>query len=197
LARYPEIAALGDEHRWGIVHRIDRETSGLLIVAKQPAAFEFLQSALQRREVKRDYRALAVGEFASATGTIEAPIGRDPGDPTRMAAIESGRPARTHYRRLAEWTEADVSYVALALETGRTHQIRVHMRSIGHPIVGDSIYGPRRATVGDPGRTWLHAASLTFEHPSGSGPMTVASELPFELSTSLDKLGPPSRGSAA
>jgi len=196
LARYPEIEALGDEHRWGIVHRIDRETSGLLIVAKQPAAFEFLQAALQRREVKRDYRALVVGEFPSAMGTIEAPIGRDPADPTRMAAIESGRPARTHYRRLAEWSEADVSYAALALETGRTHQIRVHMRSIGHPVVGDSVYGPRRAIAGDPGRTWLHAASLAFEHPSGSGLMNVASELPADLSTSLDRLGAPSFGSA-
>jgi 23S rRNA pseudouridine1911/1915/1917 synthase len=197
VARYPEVAALGEEYRWGIVHRIDRDTSGLLIVAKTPAAFDFLQSALKRREVKRDYRTLVVGEFASITGTIDGPIARDPADPTRMAVVDGGRDARTHYRRLAEWTEAGVSYVAVTLETGRTHQIRVHMRAIGHPVVGDSTYGSRRAVAGDPGRTWLHAISLTFEHPSGSGPMTVHSDLPSDLARSLDQLGAPSCGALA
>lgn len=197
LARYPEVAALGDESRWGIVHRIDRDTSGLLIVARQQAAFEFLQSALKRRDVKRNYRTLVIGGFASATGTIEAPIGRDPSDPTRMAVVEGGRNARTHYRRLAEWADANVSYAAVALETGRTHQIRVHMKSIGHPVVGDAVYGSRRTIAGDPGRTWLHATSLTFEHPSGSGPMTVHSNLPDDLASSLEQLGAPSHGAIA
>jgi 23S rRNA pseudouridine1911/1915/1917 synthase len=194
LSRYPEIAELGPGYRWGIVHRIDRDTSGLLIVAKNATAFDRLQAALKRREIKREYRVLVSGLFASATGTIDAPVGRDPVEPTRMAVVETGRPARTHYQRLAEWSDADVSFASVALETGRTHQIRVHMRSIGHPAVGDPVYGRKRTTPGDPGRTWLHAASLTFEHPSGSGPMTVRSDLPADLSASLEGLGVPTRG---
>ena len=194
LARYPETAELGSEHRWGIVHRIDRDTSGLLVVARNVAAFDHLQAALKRREVSREYRTLVAGLFASATGTIDAPVGRDPAEPTRMAVVETGRPARTHYQRLAAWDDADVSCASVALETGRTHQIRVHMRSIGHPVVGDPVYGSTRATPGDPGRTWLHATSLTFEHPSGSGLMTVRSDLPADLSASLAGLGEPTRG---
>jgi len=197
LSRYPEIGELPPECRWGIVHRIDRDTSGLLIVAKTADAFNHLQAALKRREIKREYRALVGGQFSSSTGTIDAPIGRDPTEPTRMAVIESGRPARTHFQRLAEWDNADVSLAAVALETGRTHQIRVHMRSIGHPVVGDPVYGKKRSAAGDPGRTWLHAASLTFEHPSGSGPVTVRSNLPDDLVVSLAGLGDPSRGDVA
>ena len=194
LSKYPEIAELGPEYRWGIVHRIDRDTSGLLIVGKNATAFDHLQAALKRRDIKREYRALVAGRFASATGTIDAPVGRDPAEPTRMAVVEMGRPARTHYQRLAAWEDADVSLASVALETGRTHQIRVHMRSIGHPVVGDPVYGRKRPMPGDPGRTWLHAASLTFEHPSGSGPMTVRSDLPADLSASLAGLGAPTRG---
>jgi 23S rRNA pseudouridine1911/1915/1917 synthase len=197
LSRYPEIADLAAEYRWGIVHRIDRDTSGLLIVGKNPAAFDHLQAMLKRRAIKREYRTLVSGRFASATGTIDAPVGRDPAEPTRMAVVETGRPARTHYQRLAEWAYADVSLASVALETGRTHQIRVHMRSIGHPVVGDPVYGSKRPTPGDPGRTWLHAASLTFEHPSGSGPVTVRSELPIDLRESLAGLGDPTRGGIA
>jgi len=194
LSRYPEIVALGPEYRWGVVHRIDRDTSGLLIVGKNVAAFDHLQAALKRREIKREYRALVAGLFASATGTIDAPVGRDPAEPTRMAVVETGRPARTHYQRLAVWDGADVSLASVTLETGRTHQIRVHMRSIGHPVVGDPVYGRKGAIPGDPGRTWLHAASLTFEHPSGSGPMSVRSELPPDLSAALAGLGEPTQG---
>lgn len=194
IARFPEISQLAPEYRWGIVHRIDRDTSGLLIVGKNVEAFRYLQAALKRREIKRKYRALISGKFESATGTVDAPIGRDPAEPTRMAVVEAGRPARTHYQRLAEWDDADVSFASVSLETGRTHQIRVHMRSIGHPVVGDPVYGRKRPTPGDPGRTWLHAASLTFDHPSGSGPMTVRADLPEDLVVSLAGLGEPTRG---
>lgn len=194
LSRYPELGGLPPDCRWGIVHRIDRDTSGLLIVARTADAFAHLQSALKRREIKREYLALVGGRFASSTGTIDAPIGRDPADPTRMAVVGSGRPARTHFRRLAEWSGAEVSLAGVTLETGRTHQIRVHMRSIGHPVVGDPVYGTRRPVAGDPGRTWLHAAALTFEHPSGFGPITVHSSLPDDLTASLDGLGEPSHG---
>lgn len=194
LARFPELSDLAQECRWGIVHRIDRDTSGLLIVGRNAKTFQRLQAALKGREIKRDYRALVSGLFESATGTIDAPIGRDPAEPTRMAVVEAGRSARTHYQRLAEWDDADVSLASVSLETGRTHQIRVHMQSIGHPVVGDPIYGRKRPTPGDPGRTWLHAASLTFDHPSGSGPMTVRSDLPEDLVASIAGLGDPTRG---
>jgi len=195
VARYPQIAELGAEYRWGIVHRIDRDTSGLLIVAKNPVAFERLQAALKDRDVTRGYLALVTGRFGNASGTVDAPIGRDPAHPTKMAVIEKGRPARTHYRRLAHWDDHDVTLLGVKLETGRTHQIRVHMRAIGHPIVGDPVYGPRAGMPGDPGRTWLHARSLTFDHPSGGGPITVESPLPPDLTASIDRLGAPDRGS--
>jgi 23S rRNA pseudouridine1911/1915/1917 synthase len=195
IARYPEIAEMGTAYRWGIVHRIDRDTSGLLIVAKTPTAFERLQAALKERAVTRSYLALVSGRFDNATGTIDAPVGRDPAYPTRMTVTETGRSARTHYRRAADWEEYDVSLMAVKLETGRTHQIRVHMKAIEHPVVGDPVYGPGRAIQGDPGRTWLHARSLTFEHPSGTGPLTVHSELPEDLTASLERIGPPDRGS--
>ncbi len=194
LARIPEIEELGPEHRWGIVHRIDRDTSGLLIVAKTPIAFDHLQAALKDRAVKRRYLTLVSGRFTNTTGTIDAPVGRDHAHPTRMTVVGGGRPARTHYRRLADWEDHDESLMAVTLETGRTHQIRVHMRAIDHPIVGDPVYGPGGRMAGDPGRTWLHAESLTFEHPSGSGPMTVHAALPADLSGSLRDLGPPTRG---
>lgn len=194
LARIPEISELGPEHRWGIVHRIDRDTSGLLIVAKTPAAFEHLQAALKQHAVNRRYLSLVSGRFDNTTGTIDAPVGRDHTHPTRMTVVEGGRPARSHYRRLADWEDHDESLMAVTLETGRTHQIRVHMRAIDHPIVGDPVYGPGRRMPGDPGRTWLHAEALTFEHPSGSGSMTVHAALPVDLAGSLNDLGPPTRG---
>jgi len=194
LARYPELGDLGDDHRWGIVHRIDRDTSGLLIVARTPAAFEYLQAALKEREVSRNYLALVIGRFTNVSGTIEAPVGRDPAQPTRMAVVETGRYARTHYRRLADWERHDLSLMSVKLDTGRTHQIRVHMKAIDHPIVGDPVYGIGGLVPGDPGRTWLHARLLTFDHPSGTGPVTVESPLPGDLAASLAAIGPPDRG---
>lgn len=195
LARYDSSAALGEERRWGIVHRLDRDTSGLLMVARTPEAFDSLQEALRDREVKRRYLALASGRFDSATGTIEAPVGRDPANRTRMAVIATGRPARTHYRRLATWDDADTTLLTIELETGRTHQIRVHLEAIDHPIIGDAVYRPAGTVPGDPGRTWLHATELVFDHPSGSGEVTVAAPLPEDLQASLRVLGPPSSGS--
>lgn len=194
LGRFDSATELGPDRRWGIVHRLDRDTSGLLMVAKSPGAFDTLQEALRNRDVKRRYVALASGIFDSATGTIEAPIGRDPSNRTRMTVIPNGRPARTHYRRLATWEDEDTTLLSVELETGRTHQIRVHLQAIDRPIIGDAAYGPRGEVAGDPGRTWLHAAELVFDHPSGSGEVTVASPLPDDLASSLERLGPPSRG---
>ena len=195
LARFESAAELGRDRRWGIVHRLDRDTSGLLMVAKTAMAFDTLQDALRAREVKRRYLALVTGRFDGTTGTIEAPVGRDPSNRTRMTVTGTGRPARTHYRRLAIWDDTDATLLSVELETGRTHQIRVHLEAIDHPIIGDSVYGPGGTIVGDPGRTWLHAAELAFQHPSGSGEVSVTAPLPKDLAGSLLLLGPPSSGS--
>ena len=186
--RFPELAELGQDYRWGLVHRLDRDTSGLLLVARTAKMHEHLQRELEKRSVGRTYRALAAGRLAAATGTIEAPIGRDPIRPTRMAIVHEGRPARTHYRRLAEWDE--VSLVEVSLETGRTHQIRVHFASIGHPLVGDATYADTPIVEGNPGRVWLHAIRLRFSLPDGEE-HTVESPLPDDLQEALKMLGDP------
>lgn len=194
VANFPELAGLGEEHRWGLVHRLDRDTSGLLLVGRTATAHEELQDQLKRRDVSRVYWALVRSAIDPATGTIEAPIGRDPEQPTRMALRQDGRFARTHYRRLAAWD--DLSLLEVRLETGRTHQIRVHMTSIDAPIVGDKTYGRRFSTAGDPGRVWLHAQQLTFVDPGGAlSPVTVTSPLPADLLDSLTRLGDPEVGS--
>lgn len=195
LGRFDSAGRLGAERRWGIVHRLDRDTSGLLLVARTVEAYVALQEALRQRAVTRRYLTLASGRFDSATGTIDAPIGRDPSNRTRMAVVGGGRQARTHYRRLATWEDAEATLLSVELETGRTHQIRVHLEAIDRPIVGDPVYGPSRPTPGDPGRTWLHATELGFEHPSGSGAIAVQSQLPDDLAASLEDLGAPSSGS--
>jgi 23S rRNA pseudouridine1911/1915/1917 synthase len=192
VGRFPELEDLGEEYRWGLVHRLDRETSGLLVVARSAAAHGFLQQALRERRVGRTYLALAVGELDAATGTIEAPIGRDPAHPTRMAVLASGRPARTHYRRLAVWEGATL--LEVTLDTGRTHQIRVHLASIGAPVAGDRAYGRPSSPAVEPGRVWLHAAVLRFPHPSGRPEVEVRSPLPSDLTATLERLGAPVKG---
>ena len=193
LDRYPELAALGAESRWGLVHRLDRDTSGLLVVARTREEYTHLQRELKERRVSRVYRALVAGHLKAATGTIDAPIGRDPVRPTRMAVVADGRPARTHYRRLADW--AEVSLVEVTLETGRTHQIRVHFSSIGNAIVGDRTYGAHRAVPADPGRVWLHASELRFRTSAGSE-VVVKADLPPDLAATLTMLGDPPSGLA-
>jgi 23S rRNA pseudouridine1911/1915/1917 synthase len=192
LHRFPELALLGEQHRWGLVHRLDKDTSGLLLVARSPEMHEYLQAELQNRRVERTYVALVAGQLEAATGTVDAPIGRDPLQPTRMAIGRSGRPARTHYRRMAAWTE--VTLVEVTLETGRTHQIRVHLASIGHGIVGDRVYGRGPDAPGDPGRVWLHATQLRFPLPTGET-RKVTAEIPADLRQSLHELGKPALGS--
>jgi 23S rRNA pseudouridine1911/1915/1917 synthase len=188
LARYPDLADVGDPMRPGIVHRLDAGTSGLLVVARTQRAYNVLVSALSERSVTRRYTALVWGHPDQAHGLIDAPIGRDPRDPLRMAVVADGRPARTRYdvrRRFG-------SPIALALldcqlETGRTHQIRVHLAAIGHPVVGDVAYGRERPTLGLQ-RPFLHATSLSFDHPAGSGNVTVDSPLAPDLTELLDQL---------
>jgi 23S rRNA pseudouridine1911/1915/1917 synthase len=192
LGRFPELGELGPEHRWGLVHRLDRDTSGLLLVARTAAAHRYLQAELKLRRIRRRYLALTAGSPGAATGTIDAPIGRSVSHPTRMAVVAGGRHARTHYRRLAEWE--DVCLVEVSLETGRTHQIRVHFASIGSALVGDGTYGSGRVLPGDPGRVWLHASELAFPHPRTRAETVVRSALPVELRESLARLGAPVSG---
>jgi 23S rRNA pseudouridine1911/1915/1917 synthase len=194
LARFPDIEGVGQKDRWGIVHRLDRDTSGLLVVARTVDAYGGLTDMLRRREISRRYLALVRGDFTNTTGTIDAPIGRDSLNRTRMRVARDGRPSRTHYRKLASWDSADVTLLSVTLETGRTHQIRVHMQAIDHPIVGDKAYG-RAGGDGDPGRPWLHARELSFTHPMTSEDLDFESPLPSDLSDTLSLLGEPDDGS--
>lgn len=182
LARYPELRGVGsDPARPGIVHRLDKGTTGLLLVARTPAAYDALVAALAARQVHRRYRTLVWGRVAAATGLIDAPIGRSPREPTRMAIVERGKEARTRYEVLATYTEpVEVTQLACTLETGRTHQIRVHLRSIGHPVVGDVRYdGARQSLPMD--RPFLHAERLELDHPVTGEHLHFTSPLPEDL----------------
>jgi len=171
-----------DEGREGIVHRLDKETSGLLLVAKTDRAHRRLGAALQAREIVRRYAALSWGHLTEERITVEKPIARDPRDRKRMAVVSSGRPARTDLTRLARFDSADL--LRAHLFTGRTHQIRVHLASIGHPVVGDDTYGGgggRKLMGLPPRRHFLHAAWLIFRHPVTGEPIDLRSPLPEEL----------------
>ena len=198
LARFPEIERVGDPARPGIVHRLDRDTSGLLVVARSPRAYESLVAALAAREVEREYLALVGGIPEAPRGAIDAPIGRSATRRTRMAVRDAGRPARTGFETVAGWPDADVALLRCRLETGRTHQIRVHLAAIGHPVVGDEAYGgrpgvgPRRLP-----RPFLHAARLAFPHPAGSGRRELEEPLPADLARFLESLGPNALGPPA
>ena len=188
LARYPELAGVGEPQRPGIVHRLDRDTSGLLVVARTPTAYHALVEALAAHDVTRDYVALVWGHLDSPRGVIDAPIGRSVRRPTRMSVREGGRVARTRYEVTTEYQVPVVSLVACSLETGRTHQIRVHLQAIGHPVVGDAAYsGARAALVLD--RPFLHAAALAFAHPVTGDPIRIEEPLPAELVDLLTSLG--------
>jgi 23S rRNA pseudouridine1911/1915/1917 synthase len=171
-----------DPERPGIVHRLDKETSGLLVVARTDEAHAALQAQVQRREVERVYLALAKGRLSSRTGTIDAPIGRASRHRHRMAVSgAASRQARTHFTVL-ELLRAE-SYVEVRLETGRTHQIRAHFAAIGHPLVGDPTYGGERKYGLE--RQFLHAHRLAFDHPVSGERMSFSSELPDDLAAAL------------
>jgi len=188
LARYPELAGIGDPVRPGIVHRLDRDTSGLMIVARSPRAYGALVAMLAAREIERHYVALVWGEPSSKRGVIDAPIGRSSARRTRMAVREGGRDARTVYEVRATYDEPVVSLLDCRLETGRTHQIRVHLSAIGHRVVGDGTYGGSRQSL-PLSRPFLHAASLRFRHPVTDEERRYESPLPPELREVLDALG--------
>lgn len=188
LHHFPELEGVGQAGRWGLVHRLDRDTSGVLVVARTPAAYTSLVAMLRRREIKRVYAALVHGVMGSSTGTIEAPIARDPDRPVRRAVHAEGKPARTHYRVIETFADRECSLLEVRLETGRTHQIRVHFASIGHPVVGDTLYAGRRHRLGSP-RTFLHASMVELTHPVTGEHLVVTSPLSPDLAAVLDGLG--------
>lgn len=191
LARFPDLADVGQPGRPGIVHRLDVGTSGLLVVARTALAYDQLVAALSQRDVGRRYRTLVWGRPASPAGVIDAPIGRDHRDPMKMAVVVDGKVARTHYRTLHTYREvAEVAELECRLETGRTHQIRVHLAAIGHPVVGDGTYGGNRSAI-QTDRPVLHAASLSFRHPGTGETLTFESPLPADLQAVIDGLGRP------
>lgn len=190
LDRYPAISGVGVEDRWGLVHRLDKDTSGLLVVALTDEAYAALVEMIRSRRVSRYYLALVDGAMGAPTGTIDAPIGRDPARPTRRRIDPIGRASRTHYEVLEHFESADVSLLSVQLETGRNHQIRVHFAGIDHPLVGDKLYrpGPDRVPVD---RLFLHAARLEFEHPVTGEAVDVRSDLPEPLSDVVERLRRP------
>lgn len=188
LALFPEIAGVGEPQRPGIVHRLDAGTTGLMAVARTERAYEALVSALADHEVGREYLAIAWGHLDAPSLVVDAPIGRDPRDPLKMAVVNDGKWARTHVSREAEFNQPiDASLVRCVLETGRTHQIRVHLAAIGHPVVGDATYGGARSAI-KVARPMLHAERLSFVHPFTGEEMSWDAKLPSDMTSVLESL---------
>lgn len=197
LHHVPDLSGIGGALRPGIVHRLDKDTSGLMVVAKGDEAHRSLSAALQRREVRRRYLAAAWGHLPDEELTVDAPIGRDPRQRQRMGVVEGGRSAVTHFRVRERWPGAEL--LDVALETGRTHQIRVHLAHLGHPVVGDDLYGAGwERGIGGPNRVWarslsklvprqfLHARELAFTHPISGEAMRFESPLPADLAAAAE-----------
>jgi 23S rRNA pseudouridine1911/1915/1917 synthase len=192
LARYPEIARLSEEglsdpSRPGVVQRLDKGTSGLLVVAKTPLGFASLTRQLGERRVERAYLGLAQGHVLEERGLVDAPIGRSSRSPTLMAVRADGREARTSYEVLARLDDPAATLLVLRLETGRTHQIRVHLASIGHPLVNDLRYGHRRDERLPDERFFLHSSTLAFEHPRDGARVSAHAPLAEDLAELVPK----------
>lgn len=183
LARYPDLPGIGGTQRPGIVHRLDLDTSGLLMVAKSERGMSSLSAQLEARTVKKGYLALLKGRLAAPDGVIDAPIGRDPVHRQQMAVVRDGREARTRYHQLAVLD--GLTLVLAQPETGRTHQIRVHFAAAGAPVAGDELYGGQ---VDFLNRQFLHAAFLRFARPSDGEPVELYSPLPDDLTSALSGL---------
>lgn len=197
LHHLDRLSTVGGDTRPGIVHRLDKDTSGLMVVAKTDTAHRALSRALAAREIRRGYVAAVWGHIDEERYTIDRPIGRHPRDRKRMAVREDGRRAVTHVKLLERWIAADL--VAIRLQTGRTHQVRVHMQSCGHPVVADPIYSPgwERGFVGagarwagqlvhHAGRLFLHAAHLAFIHPETGAQLSFSAPLPPDLEEAVE-----------
>jgi 23S rRNA pseudouridine1911/1915/1917 synthase len=180
LSRIPRLAALSDSLRPGIVHRLDRDTSGVMVVAKSSLAQTKLTEQFKARSVAKTYLVLVKGKLTPENGVIEAPIGRDPRDRKRMAVVAKGREARTEYRVIKYI--GDYTLLEVKPETGRTHQIRVHFAAIGYPVVGDKVYGVKSPFLS---RQFIHASRLGFKLPSTGKYMEFKSELPADLAQAL------------
>ena len=176
LAHCPDLQAIGDALRPGLVHRLDKDTSGVMMVAKNPAALQNLQDQIRARTVEKRYVAVVAGTPDPLQGRIEAPIARDRSDPRRMAVVEGGKPSTTDYTVRERFT--DTSLLDCHLITGRTHQIRVHLAALGHPIIGDPGYGQRSHLID---RQALHARLLAFDHPSGGRRLRIEVEPPDDI----------------
>jgi 23S rRNA pseudouridine1911/1915/1917 synthase len=189
-----DLSGIGGVLRPGIVHRLDKDTSGLLVIAKHDDAHRTLSDALKARKIKRAYLTACWGHLGEDRVSVDAPIGRHATDRKRMAVVPNGRPARTHFTRLERWRAADL--LRAELDTGRTHQIRVHLLHLGHPVVGDPVYAlGREKGIGHPNRGWahtlnkrltrqfLHAAELSFTHPRTGEEMRFESPLPPDLAS--------------
>jgi len=188
LAHCPSLENSLTPERPGIVHRLDKDTSGLIVIAKTPAAYEGLVEQFSSHTMSKGYTALAVGHVSPKEGIIDAPIGRDPANRKRMAVVEKGKEARTRYH-VAEYL-GDHTLLDIAPETGRTHQIRVHMAAIGHPVAGDNVYGTKSDIFK---RQFLHASRLAFTHPVTSQRCEFSSPLPDDLRQGLEQLRRSSR----
>lgn len=180
------LSGINGEHRPGIVHRIDKDTSGLLVVAKNDTAHQSLAAQIAAHTAHRGYEAIVVGSPRLDEGTVDKPIARHKTDRKKMAIVEGGREAVTHYRVLKRYR--GYTHMAFTLETGRTHQIRVHMASIGHPIIGDPVYGLKKDRFSDIGGQCLHASHLTLTHPRTGEKMDFSAPLPTYFTDILDKL---------
>ena len=183
LGMYPAIGAVGGAARPGLVHRLDKDTSGLIVVSRNDRAHESLTAQFKQRTVAKLYLALVVGALAPPEAVIEAPIGRDPNDRKKMAIVENGRQSTTQYKTVANFRGC--AYAEALPKTGRTHQIRVHFASIGHPVVSDTLYGrpdPRLE------RHFLHAARLDFDHPVTGERVAFESPLPDDLQSLIDSM---------
>jgi len=186
-SRADQLSGINGELRPGIVHRIDKDTSGLLAVAKNDLAHTVLASQLKDHSMARTYEAIVCGSFKEDSGTVDAPIGRHPTDRKKMCVTErNGKSAVTHWEVVARYR--GYTHVRCRLETGRTHQIRVHMAHIGHPILGDAVYGRKKPELGQSSQC-LHAGVLCFAHPRDGHPVMVMADLPAYFKEVLEKLG--------
>jgi 23S rRNA pseudouridine1911/1915/1917 synthase len=184
LARGPQWSSVGGVERPGIVHRLDKDTSGLMIVARNDTTHRDLARQLQDRTMHRRYQAIVVGEVPDAAARIDAPVGRDPRHRQRMAVVASGRQAITDFRRLG--LVQGHTLLEVSLLTGRTHQVRVHLAYIRHPVLGDTVYGRPSPLIGRPA---LHAAEITFRHPRTGKAVKLDSPLPPDFVAAWDALG--------